>query len=118
MSRQRQAILEELQKVKTHPTADEVYEAARLRIPRISLATVYRNLEILAEEGMIQKLQVSGAQMRFDGNSDEHCHIRCTRCGRVDDIEGGLVNWPQNTGGYELSGCRVEFAGLCPACRR
>ena len=119
MSRQRQVILEELKKVRTHPTADEVYEAARLRIPRISLATVYRNLEVLAEECAIRKLQVSGAQMRFDGNPEEHCHIRCTRCGRVDDIEdGGVVRWPEDTGGYELSGCRIEFAGICPVCRR
>jgi Fur family transcriptional regulator, ferric uptake regulator len=119
MSRQRLVILEELKKVKTHPTADEVYEAARLYIPRISLATVYRNLEALAEDGAIQKLQVSGSQMRFDGDPSEHCHIRCTRCGQVDDIEGdGLVGWPENTGGYELTGCRVEFAGICPVCRR
>lgn len=119
MSRQRQMILEELKKVKTHPTADEVYEAARLRIPRISLATVYRNLDALAEDGSIRRLQVSGARMRFDGNPNEHCHIRCTLCGRIDDVEDdGLVRWPENTGGYEITGCRIEFAGVCPVCRR
>lgn len=119
MSRQRQVVLEELRKVKSHPTVDEVYEAARLRLPRISLATVYRNLESLANEGIIQKLQVSGSQMRFDGNVEQHSHIRCACCGRVDDIEdGGLVSWPKNPGGYEITGCRVEFAGICPDCRR
>lgn len=119
MSRQRQVVLEELKNAATHPTVDEVYEAARLRLPRISLATVYRNLEQLAEEGIIQRLQVSGAQMRFDGNPQEHCHIRCVRCGRVDDIGSDrFAKWPEDTGGYQIIGCRVEFAGVCPACRR
>ncbi|MGE5577510.1 MAG: Fur family transcriptional regulator, partial [Syntrophothermus sp.] len=53
MTRQRQIILEELKNVTTHPTADEVYEMVRRRLPRISLGTVYRNLELLAEEGII-----------------------------------------------------------------
>jgi len=115
----RDVILEELRKVRTHPTADEVYEMARRVMPRISLGTVYRNLEALSEQGVIQKLPTSGAPMRYDGDPVRHSHVRCTSCGRVDDIEGdGLVKWPDDTGGYELSGCRIEFAGVCPACRR
>ena len=58
MTRQRQIILEELRKVVTHPSADEVYEMVRKRLPRISLGTIYRNLEILSENGDIQKLEL------------------------------------------------------------
>ena len=84
-TRQRQVILEELQKVTSHPTAAELYEMARRRLPRISLGTVYRNLELLVRAGIIQKLQVSATEARFDGDPDRHCHVRCVRCGRVDD---------------------------------
>lgn len=72
MTRQRKIILEEVRKVNTHPSADEIYEMVRLRLPRISLGTVYRNLEILSELGKIQKLQLSGSLKRFDWNTNKH----------------------------------------------
>ncbi|NNK14655.1 MAG: transcriptional repressor, partial [Desulfofustis sp.] len=78
---QRQVILEELAKVKTHPTANEVYDMVRKRLPRIGLGTVYRNLELMADNGMILKLEVGGSQKRFDATTDLHYHIRCTGCG-------------------------------------
>jgi Fur family ferric uptake transcriptional regulator len=85
MTRQRQIILEELRKADTHPSADEVYETVRKRLPRISLGTVYRNLEILSELGEIQKLELGGDLKRFDRKPNKHYHIRCMNCGRVDD---------------------------------
>jgi Fur family ferric uptake transcriptional regulator len=72
MTNQRQVILEEIQKVNTHPTADEVYETVRKRLPRISLGTVYRNLEILSACGLIQKIGPLSNQMRFDGITKKH----------------------------------------------
>jgi Fe2+ or Zn2+ uptake regulation protein len=83
---QRQVILEELAKVKTHPTANEVYDMVRKRLPRIGLGTVYRNLELMADNGMILKLEVGGSQKRFDATTNLHYHIRCTCCGKVDDM--------------------------------
>ena len=88
MTRQRKVILEELRKVDTHPSADEVYEMVRKRIPRISLGTVYRNLEILSERGDIQKLELGCTLKRFDGVPENHYHIRCVDCGRVVDAPG------------------------------
>ena len=85
MTRQRRVILEELRKVNTHPSADEIYEIVRKRLPRISLGTVYRNLEILSEYGDIQKLEPGCSLKRFDGNPNEHCHIRCVSCDRIAD---------------------------------
>ena len=119
---QRQAILEELRRLTSHPTADEVHTLVRRRLLRVSLGTVYRNLEMLSDCGLIQKLEMGGGQRRFDGNTGDHYHVRCVRCGRVEDapvkpmpaIDGAL----RKVSGYEVMGHRLEFIGVCPACRR
>jgi len=120
VTRQRRVILEELRKMKTHPTADEVYEVVRKKLPRISLATVYRNLEMLAREGIIKKLEMGGGPKRFDGDIKPHHHICCIRCGRVDDI---YVDIPfpitdnvRKATPYKIIGYRFELVGLCPKC--
>lgn len=117
---QRRAILQALRGVKTHPTADQVYEAVRKRLPNISLGTVYRNLDVLAENGLIARADVGGRQMRFDGDMSRHYHVRCTACGRVGDISGGefrdLDEAAQRHTDYVVMGHRVEFVGMCPAC--
>lgn len=69
LTTQRQIILEELAKVKTHPTASELYDMVRKRLPRIGLGTVYRNLELMADSGMILKIEVGGTQKRFDATT-------------------------------------------------
>lgn len=121
MTNQRRVILEEVRKVNTHPTADEVYEMVRKRLPRISMGTVYRNLEILSTLGLIQRIGPATAQMRFDGTTKNHYHIRCIRCGRVDDAPVQPVQNIENTiresSDYTIVGHRVEFIGICPACR-
>ncbi len=121
LTRQRQVILEELKKTRSHPTADELYEMVRRRIPNISLATVYRNLEILSGCGLIKKLETAGSQKRFDANIENHQHIRCVKCGRVDDLYCDSVNPLDCVAGenfdYEIIDYRLEFIGLCPECR-
>ena len=87
-TRQRQVVLEELKNLGSHPTAAELYEIARRRLPKISLGTVYSNLELLAQLGVIRKLQTSGSVARFDGDRGRHYHVCCVRCGRVDDAQG------------------------------
>jgi Fe2+ or Zn2+ uptake regulation protein len=121
-TRQRKVILEELQKVKEHPTAASLYAIVRRRMPKISLGTVYRNLELLNQMGMVQKLDFSGAEARYDGNVEDHDHLRCVRCMRVDDAPGpplalaggGKEDW----GGYKVLGHRLEVFGVCPKCSR
>jgi Fe2+ or Zn2+ uptake regulation protein len=121
MTNQRQVILEEIQKVNTHPTADDVYEMVRKRLPRISLGTVYRNLEILSTRGLIQKIGPISSQMRFDGSTKNHYHIRCINCGRVEDapIESmdDIENAVRNLSDYHIIGHKLEFIGICPKCR-
>jgi Fur family ferric uptake transcriptional regulator len=123
MTRQRKVILEEVRKdLDRHLTADEIYDEVRKRLPRISLGTVYRNLEILAELGEIQKLEMAGSIKRFDGNPQKHYHIRCLRCGRLDNapvaplqqIEDKLYGATV----FTIIGHRLEFEGFCPRCSR
>lgn len=122
MTRQRKVILEELQKQKTHPSADEIYQIVRRRMPRISLGTVYRNLEVLVQMGEIQKLELSGALKRYDWDTNKHYHIRCVGCDRVDDAPVAPLNQLENelygTTVFEIIGHNLEFTGLCPKCSK
>jgi len=122
MTRQRKVILEELLKQNDHPSADEIYQMVRRRIPRISLGTVYRNLEVLASMGKIQKLELSGALKRYDWNTNKHYHIRCVCCDRVDDAPIAPLNQLENdlyeATVFEIIGHNLEFTGLCPECSK
>jgi Fur family ferric uptake transcriptional regulator len=121
-TRQRQVLLEELRKLDSHPTAAELYEIVRARLPKISLGTVYRNLEVLAKDGTISKLVMCGSEARFDGDRHPHYHVRCVCCGRVDDVEAlpgtSLTSEVRQHSDYEILGVRVEYLGLCPECRQ
>lgn len=121
MTPQRKVILEELKKLEIHPTADELYAVVRRRLPRISLGTVYRNLELLSNMGLARKLKTSGRKFRFDGDVDQHCHIHCVRCGRVDDfphLETGLESARfESTNGWNIIDHHLEVLGFCPECR-
>jgi Fur family ferric uptake transcriptional regulator len=119
MTQQKKVILEELQKVTSHPTANEVYKMVREKIPNISLGTVYRNLEQLSAQGKIIKLEFAGKKMRFDGNPSSHQHVRCVRCRCMDDIR--LVEDDQDrpaieASGYKILGYHLEYFGICPEC--
>ena len=120
-SRQRQVILEELQKLTSHPTAVGLYQIVCRRLPKISLGTVYRNLDLLTRTGIIQKLEFGGEEARFDGNLTPHHHVRCVKCGRVDDIHGPpldlLGGETDDFNGYCVLGHRIEFFGVCPQCQ-
>jgi len=124
MTQQRQIILEEIKKVCNHPTADEIYENVRKKLPRISMGTIYRNLETLSTLGFISKMEPDRTQMRFDGNTMEHYHITCMVCGRIEDaplepmdntIEN-LENALGNLTKYGIFGHKLEFLGLCSSC--
>ena len=122
MTNQREMILRELQRCKEHLTADELYERVKKKMPRISLATVYRNLEILSDAGLLGKLEVGGRQKRFDWDCSPHDHIYCVSCQRVDDLNldrSTFENLSQKSlCGYEVSGYRLEFVGICSDCRK
>ena len=119
-TRQRQVIFEELCKLTSHPTAVGLYELVRLRLPKISLGTVYRNLELMDRMGIVQKLEFSGGESRFDGNPQRHDHIRCVRCDRVDDLHAASLELSgikhDDCKGYQVLGHRLALLRLCPQC--
>lgn len=119
MTRQRKTILETVREIMNHPSADTVYERVRERLPRISLATVYRNLELLSDQGLLLKVESATNRMRFDHNTHAHHHVTCQACGRADDVP---AEWAEirssepHPMGYQILGHRIEFLGICPAC--
>ena len=121
ITKQRQLILDELMGVTSHPTADELYQMVRKRLPKISLGTVYRNLEIMSDCGVIQKLDIGGTQKRFDANASTHYHVRCAKCGKVDDIEmstnQNVEKEASKISNYKILRHRLEFTGICPDCK-
>ena len=121
MTPQRRVIIEELRLLAGHPTAREVFDQVRRRLPRISLGTVYRNLDAFARQGMIRTLELGCAGRRYDDDLDEHYHLCCVRCGRIVDAPmarlDGLEKALGDTGGFEVIGHRLEFNGICPACK-
>ncbi|MEJ2656835.1 MAG: transcriptional repressor [Desulfobacterales bacterium] len=122
MTLQRKTILNILKQTKSHPSADEIYELVRKEIPRISLGTVYRNLEVLVDTGMIQKLELGGTIKRFDWNPKKHYHIRCLVCGQIDDAPIAPLNKLEDklygATVFSIIGHRLEFEGLCPDCTK
>jgi Fur family transcriptional regulator, ferric uptake regulator len=117
----RRIILEEIMNLDSHPTADEVYEIVRKRLPRVSLGTIYRNLDILSGKGLIQKLEVGGAQRRFDGNTGNHYHLRCLACGQVMDLTTKPLKEIEKTisqlADWEILDHRLELIGICLSCK-
>ncbi|MFO7652543.1 MAG: transcriptional repressor [Candidatus Krumholzibacteriia bacterium] len=120
ITRQRRVILDELQHAKDHPTASQLYDRVRLRLPRISLGTVYRNLDRLSGEGLVRRLELAGQETRFDADLSAHDHLRCSGCGRVDDmaaVVGDLLDRARaELPGYRVDSYDLEFRGLCPDC--
>ncbi len=117
----RRLILEVVRATDAHPTAALVYRRVRRRLPRVSLATVYRNLRMLAAQGLLVE-RTDAAGLRFDGNVGPHDHFTCLGCGRIHDVPapGGRARPapPAAHAGFEVLNQRTEYYGRCPACRR
>lgn len=120
-SRQREAIKEYLIQTKEHPTADTVYMYIKKSFPNISLGTVYRNLNLLSEQGEILKVNCQDGSDRFDGNYKPHYHFLCNECGRVFDLEMESIDHINVIAGAKFQG-KIEgnvtfFHGSCPECQ-
>lgn len=120
-SRQRDAILEELCSRCDHPTAEELYFSLKKSLPSLSLGTVYRNLNMLADDGVILKIE-GGSSDRFDGNSKNHYHFRCTDCGKVSDVPMALIEGieqqAQNFADGSVISHQIVFSGVCSECQQ
>jgi Fur family ferric uptake transcriptional regulator len=117
LTRPRRLILDTVRASDAHPSVAAVYRLVRRRLPRVSLATVYRNLRMLAAEGLLsERADVAG--MRFDGNTAPHDHFTCVACGRIYDVPARRVRARvASRPGFEILTQRTEFYGRCGACR-
>ena len=117
---QRELVLRAVTELGNHASAEEVCDRFRRDAPSLSRATVYRNLNILAEEDRILRIEVPGAADRYDHNTDAHYHARCLRCGSVFDVEADgipdMLSRVRDAHGFVLFGCDVVFKGICPEC--
>jgi Fur family peroxide stress response transcriptional regulator len=121
-TKQRTLVLEIVEHAKSHPTAEEVLRLARKKMPNVSLATVYRNLHLLAEEGKIREVQFQGDVTRYDGMLDAHEHFYCTSCGAVQDLTAKLpattLTALSSRLGVTIDRYALDYYGLCSKCSR
>ena len=116
---QREKIKQQLCSVKTHPTAELVYQEVKKEIPQITLATVYRNLNLMAEDGEVLKLEIN-KEYHFDGENSAHQHCVCEKCGRISDIFQKEISEyaikKVNAENFVLNSVNVIFKGKCVSC--
>ena len=121
-TKQRERILEVLKSAKGHPTADWLFIELKKEFPRLSLGTVYRNLAILIEQGLVQKIHFNSTYDRFEANTKPHYHMICDRCGSMEDLNNppfqDLDSRIKNETGFLILSHRLEFHGLCSKCRK
>ncbi len=118
-SRKRDAILACLRSTPTHPSADWIYARLKPEIPDLSLGTVYRNLNLFREEGLIVSVGVVDGLERFDADVSPHMHFICSRCGAV--IDAGTAEMSERLALCgarcgEVESCRITFSGVCSHC--
>lgn len=118
---QRLAIYKVLANSKAHPSAEMIFQQLQPYYPTMSLATVYKTVEILKEIGLIQVLNAGEDSFRYDADTSMHPHIRCLQCGRVDDLHdidiAAFVGEVADKTLYRLAGQQFYFYGYCPACQ-
>lgn len=122
MTRQRKIIKDILCNSHEHPTAVDIYEEARKALPDIGLGTVYRNLQVLVEDGMAVELNCDKRYSRYDGDTTPHAHLFCEKCHQVYDIDlqldAKLIAAAEKQADAEISSYHLEFCGICRDCRK
>jgi Fur family transcriptional regulator, peroxide stress response regulator len=119
---QRQVIYEAIVDSREHPTPELIYEQVRLRIPSISLGTVYKNVKTFLDSGVLREVTLHHGSVRLESNMTPHHHLVCSSCKVIFDIEESAVEPVQlpKTGlpaGFSIKRCRVEFVGVCKSCQ-
>lgn len=121
MTPQRYAILEYLLDTNVHPTADDIYRTLSPQYPSLSVATVYNNLKLFVEAGLVRELTYGDDSSRFDADLSDHYHAICTECGSMVDFEHPPIQAVEQAAaratGFQVQGHRMEVYGVCPACK-
>lgn len=116
---QRRVILEELRLLRSHPTAEDLFRIVRIRLPKISLATVYRNLAELASAGEIRKTELPGGKAHFETKLQPHFHLRCVHCEAIEDLalsKEEIQDFLKDRVTRRAQDFELSFTGLCRSC--
>ncbi|MCS7461377.1 peroxide-responsive transcriptional repressor PerR [Paenibacillus doosanensis] len=120
MTPQRHAILAYLLNTMSHPTADEIYKALAPQFPSMSVATVYNNLKVFIEVGLVREMTYGDHSSRFDADMSDHYHALCEECGKLVDFAYKPLDDLEKTAGQEtgflVKSHRVEVYGICAEC--
>jgi Fur family peroxide stress response transcriptional regulator len=121
MTLQRKTIFELLTAAHDHPTAADLIERLKAEGHQFAYATVYNTLRYLTEEGLVRELKLDGDASRYDARTEDHQHIVCTSCGKVDEVFiEAPPEWLQSIAkqtGYDIQEEQYLFKGVCEACR-
>ncbi len=117
-SPQRESTLNIVRGTDTHPTAEWIFAQVQREISNVSLGTVYRNLNQLADHGLIKRIFDNG-HIRYDGTTERHDHFRCEKCGRIYDVHvplKGIVDQLSPAPGFQVTDYSLEITGTCSDC--
>lgn len=120
-TRQRRVVYQTIRDAPTHPTADWIFERVRAAMPKISLGTVYRNLSVLKNEGLVREVYGADRRAHYEASTCPHAHFVCSTCGQIWDVEEmPEIQWRalKELVGCEVAEQRVEFIGYCASCQR
>ena len=121
-SRQRERLLALLRSTDIHPTASWLYDRLKAEFPSLSFGTVYRNLAILIEQGLVRKIDSGSTFDRFEAKTAPHYHLICNKCGKIIDFEERVfpeINYIiSNSANFDIESHRIDFFGTCADCRK
>jgi len=122
LTRQRDAVLQVIRERDDHPTANEIFQAARLRLPTISYATVYNSLRFLKGAGLVHEIKFGDSASRYDREIDRHDHAICNGCGKLVDFDlpqaAQLMQAAARKSKFRPESVHLTLRGLCPDCRK
>jgi Fur family peroxide stress response transcriptional regulator len=121
LTTQRKAVFDMVREDESHPTAAEIIERLRTKGYNFAYATVYNSLRYLTDNGLIRELKLGETASRYDARTDDHHHIVCSTCGRVDEVLTETPDfWMKSVAdetAYTIQAAHVIFEGVCPACK-
>ena len=119
---QREAVLQVIRSREDHPTANEIFQAARLQLPTISYATVYNSLRYLKETGLVHEIKFGDGASRYDRETERHDHAICNECGKLVDFDlpeaAELMRVAARKSKFKPASVQLTLRGICPDCRK
>lgn len=118
---QKEMVLKAVRSLKNHATAEEIFELIRKESSIIGKGTLYRNLNILVEDGLISKIEIPDGPDRFDDRLNEHYHVKCMKCKKLFDVDmdtmPDLISSVKSTSGIRVLDFDILFRGICSNCQ-